>query len=83
MQGVKTTTFVCNRFNTFCTKDHKTDLAMSCYTLLHQAQRGEGKNSLRKRRDILVSDRDQQQQSMMCYPPTDYIMISFKEVKIL
>ena len=58
--SVKTTTYVCNRFNTFCTKDHKTDLAISCYTLLHQAQRGEGKNSLRKRRDILVSDRDQQ-----------------------
>ena len=27
---------------------------------LHQAARGEGKNSIRKRRDILVSDRDQQ-----------------------
>ena len=33
---------------------------ISCYTLLHQAARGKGKNSLRKRRDILVSDRDQQ-----------------------
>ena len=29
-------------------------------TLQHQAARGEGKDSLRKRRDILVSDRDQQ-----------------------
>ena len=29
-------------------------------TLLQQASRGEGKNSLRKRRDILVSDRDLQ-----------------------
>ena len=59
--SVKTTTYVCNRFNTsFCTKDHKTHLAISCYTLLRQAARGEGKNSLRKRRDILVSDRDQQ-----------------------
>ena len=57
----KTTTYVCNRFNTsFCTKDHKTHLAISCYTLLRQVARGEGKNSLRKRRDILVSDRDQQ-----------------------
>ena len=59
--SVKTTTYVCNRFNTsFCTKDHKTHLAISCYTLLRQVARGEGKNSLRKRRDILVSDRDQQ-----------------------
>ena len=58
--SVKTTTYVCNRFNTFCTKDHKTHLAISCYTLLHQAARGEGKNSFRKRRDILVSDRDEQ-----------------------
>ena len=41
-------------------KDHKTHLAISCYTLLHQAARGEGKNSLRKRRNILISDRDQQ-----------------------
>ena len=60
--SVKATTYVCNRFNTsFCTKEHKTHLAISCYTLLHQAARGEGKNSLRKRRDILVSDHDQQQ----------------------
>ena len=52
---------VCNRFNTsFCTKDHETHLAISCYILLHQAPRSEGKNSSRKRRDILVSDRDQQ-----------------------
>ena len=59
--SVKTTTYVCNRFDTsFCTKDHKTQLAISCNILLHQAARGEGKNSLRKRRDILVSDRDQQ-----------------------
>ena len=59
--SVKTTTYICNRFNTtFCTKDHKTHLAISCYTLLHQAARGEGKNSLRKRRNILISDRDQQ-----------------------
>ena len=59
--SVKPTRYVSNRFNTsFCTKDHKTHLAISCYTLLHQATRGEGKNSLRKRRDILVSDHDQQ-----------------------
>ena len=58
--SVKTTTYVRNRFNTsFCTKGHKTHLAISCYTLLHQAARDEGKNSLRKRKDILVSDRDQ------------------------
>ena len=59
--SVKATTYVCNMFNTFCTKDHKTHLAISCYTLLHQAARSEGKNSFRKRRDILVSDRDQEQ----------------------
>ena len=41
-------------------KDHKTHQTISCYTLLHQAARGEKKNSLRKCRDILVSDRDQQ-----------------------
>ena len=60
--SVKTTTYVCNKFNTsFGTKnDHKKRLAISCYALLHQAARGEGKNSLRKRRGILVSDRDQQ-----------------------
>ena len=59
--SLKTTIYVCNRFNnSFCTKDHKTHLTtISCYTLLHQAK-GEGKNSLRKRRDILVSDCDQE-----------------------
>ena len=57
--SVKTTTHICNRFNTsFCTKDHKTHLAISCFKLLQQAEKGEGKNSLRKRRDVLVSDRD-------------------------
>ena len=57
----QTTTFVCNRFNTsFCTKDHKIHQAIPCYTLLHQTARGEGKNSLRKHKDILVSDYDQQ-----------------------
>ena len=60
--SVKTTTYVCSSFNTsFCTKDHKTHLTISCYTLLHQATKDEGKNSLRKRRDILVSDRGQRQ----------------------
>ena len=59
--SVKTTTYVCKRFNaSFCTKDHKTHLTVCCYTLLHQVERGEGKNSLRKRRDASVSDRDQQ-----------------------
>ena len=59
--SVKTTTYVSNRFKTsFCTKNHKTHQAISCYTLLHQVARGEGKNSLRKRRNILVSDCDQQ-----------------------
>ena len=61
MPSVKTTTYVCKSFNTFCTKDHKTHLAISCYTLLHQAATGEGKNSVRKRRGILVSDREEQQ----------------------
>ena len=62
MPRVKTTTYICNRFNpSFCTKDHKTHLAISCYTLLHQAATGEGKNSVRKRRGILVSDREEQQ----------------------
>ena len=38
----KIATYVCNRFNTFfCTKDHKTYQAISCYTLLRQAPRGE------------------------------------------
>ena len=57
--SVKTAAYLCNRFNTFCTKDYRTHLAISCYTLLHKAASGKGKNSLRKRRDILVSDRDQ------------------------
>ena len=61
VSSVKTTTYVCNSFNTsFCITDHKTHLVISCYTLLHQAARGEGKNSIRKPRYILVSDRDQQ-----------------------
>ena len=59
--SAKTTTYVCNSFNaSFCTKDCKTHLAISCYTLLHRAASREGKNSLRKSRDILVSDRYQQ-----------------------
>ena len=49
----------------------------------------EGKNSIRKRRDILVSDRDQRFfiikissfQSMMCYPSTGYIMFSLQRLK--
>ena len=64
--SVKTATYVCNRFNTsFCTKDHKTHLTISCYTLLHQAARSEGKNRLKTRRDVLVSDRDQQRFSII------------------
>ena len=55
--SVKTKTYVCNRFNTyFHTKNHKRHQAISFYTLLHQATRGEVKNSLRDRRDIFVSD---------------------------
>ena len=47
--SVKTTTYVCNRFNaSFHTKDHKMHQAISFYTLLHQFTRSEGKNSLRK-----------------------------------
>ena len=61
LSSVQITTYVCNSFNTPFCKHHKTHLAISCYTLLHQAARSEGKNSFRKRRDILVSDRDQQQ----------------------
>ena len=58
---VKTITYVCNRFNTsFCFTDHKTYQAISCYTLLHQATRGEGKNSSRKPGDFLVCHRDAQ-----------------------
>ena len=61
MPSVKTTTYACNRFNTsFCTKDLKTHQAISCYTRLHQAIRGEGRNSLRECRNILVSDHDPQ-----------------------
>ena len=57
--GTKITKYACNRFHTsFCNKDHKTYKTISCYTILHQDLRGEGKNSLRKREDILVSDCD-------------------------
>ena len=39
--SVKTAKYICNRFNTsFCTKDHKTHLAISCYILLHQTAPG-------------------------------------------
>ena len=31
-------------------------VAITYYTLLHQATRGEGKNSLKELKDILVSD---------------------------
>ena len=56
--SVKTTTYVCNRFHTsFYTKDHKAHWALSCYTLLHQATLDEGNNSLKERRNILVSQR--------------------------
>ena len=54
----KITTYVCNRFHTpFSSKDHKHTRQ---YSATHKASRGEGKNSLRKRRDILVSDHDLQ-----------------------
>ena len=50
--------------DTFCYRDYVCQVSklqyISCYTLLHQATMDEGKNSLRERRDILVSDRDQQ-----------------------
>ena len=52
--SVKTTIYVCNRFNTsFRTRDHKTHWTISCYTLLHQVTRDEGKNSLRKHFSLL------------------------------
>ena len=35
-------------------------VAITCYTLLHQATRDGGKTSLRRRTDIFVSDRDPQ-----------------------
>ena len=35
-------------------------VTITCYTLLHQVTRGEGKNSLTEPKDILVSDRDPQ-----------------------
>ena len=77
--SVKTTTYACNRFNTsFCTKDHRTQEATFCYTLLHQATRVEEKNSLRERRDLLVSDRDPQRLSSF-----RLYYIQFKENKIL
>ena len=51
--------YVCNRFNTsFCFKNHKTYQAISCYTLLHQAKRSEGKNNSKKPGDFLLSHRD-------------------------
>ena len=84
---------VCNSFNTFfCTKDHITHQVISCYRLLHQAARVEGKNSLRKRRDILVSDRYQQQLFhyynnliLICDVLSSYWLyyVQFKETKIL
>ena len=37
-------------------------------TLLHQASRGEGNNSLRQRRDALVSDRDRQRFCFIILP---------------
>ena len=91
--SVKTTIYICNRFNTsFCTRDHKTHWTISCYTLLHQATRDEGKNSLRKRRNILVSDRDFA--TIFCYYNNLILIydalstyrlyyVQFKEVKIL
>ena len=51
--------YVCNRFNTsFCFKNRKTYQAISCYTLLHQAKRSEGKNNSKKPGDFLLSHRD-------------------------
>ena len=42
--------------------------AITCYTLLHQATRGEGKTGLRKSRDILVFDRDPQRVCFIILP---------------
>ena len=46
----------------FCLQVAKLQIyvAIICYTLLHQATRGERKNGLRERRDIFLSDRDPQ-----------------------
>ena len=53
--------YVCSRINTsFHTKDHETHQVIYVYTLLHQATRGDVKNSLRKPRYFFVSDRDLQ-----------------------
>ena len=41
---------------------------ITCYTLLHQAAMGKGKNRLRKGSDIFVSDRDPQQFFIIILP---------------
>ena len=47
--GARIIRYACNRFNTsLCTKDHKTNKAISCQTLLLQTSRGKGRNSLLK-----------------------------------
>ena len=55
-------------------------VTITCYTLLHQTTRGEGKNSLRGRRDIFVSDRDPQ--GIFCLNPSSYIIFSLRKLKL-
>ena len=47
---------------TFCFEKAKllVYVTITCYRLLHQTTRGEGKKSLRERRDIIVSDQNPQ-----------------------
>ena len=67
-------------------------IAITCYALLYQATKVEGKNSFRERRDILLSERDPQR--FFLYYTTIILIydvlssfrlydIQFKEVKIL
>ena len=59
-------------------------VTITCCTLLHQATRGEGNNSFRKCRNIFVSDRDLNDflyYTMMCYPPSCYIIFSLRKLR--
>ena len=46
-------------------------VTINCYTLLHQARRGEGKNSFQMCRNIFVADRD----------PSGYAIFSLRKLK--
>ena len=61
-------------------------VTITCYTLLHQATRGEWKNSFRRCRNIFFSDRDPQHFSVLHYDVLSSFKlynIQFKKFKIL